>query len=57
MRTEMTSLLTLAAWNVEWAKPTSRGAIRDRITGWQPDILVVTDDGVGGAATAWGRRA
>ena len=39
----MTSLLTLATWNVEWAKPTRRDAIRDRIVGWQPDVLVVTE--------------
>jgi endonuclease/exonuclease/phosphatase family metal-dependent hydrolase len=61
----MTNLLTLATWNVEWATPRKRDAIRDRIATWDADILVVTegDHGVlpgGGfaadAGTDWGYR-
>jgi len=61
----MTDLLTLANWNVEWATPRKRDAIRDRITSWGADILVVTegDHGVlpdGGftadGGTDWGYR-
>lgn len=57
--------ITLATWNVEWATPRKRNAIRDRIAAWTPDILVVTegDHGVlppGGHATDagsdWGYR-
>ena len=57
--------VTLANWNVEWATPRNRDAIRDRIAGWDADILVVTegDHGVlppGGTAvdggTDWGYR-
>ena len=57
--------ITLATWNVEWATPTTRGAIRERIASWNADILVVTegDHGVlpaGGTATDggtdWGYR-
>ena len=33
--------VTLANWNVEWATPRNRDAIRDRIAGWDADILVV----------------
>ena len=61
----MSVSLTLATWNVEWATPRKRDAIRDRIAMWNPDILVVTegDHGVlppGGraadAGTDWGYR-
>ncbi len=61
----MTETLTLATWNVEWATPTKRDVIRERIAGWNADILVVTegDHGVlplGGhaadAGTDWGYR-
>lgn len=57
--------ITLATWNVEWAVPTKREAIRNRIASWNADVLVVTegDHGVlpvGGnaadAGTAWGYR-
>ncbi|MBU6284147.1 endonuclease/exonuclease/phosphatase family protein [bacterium] len=59
----MSNLFTLATWNLEWAKPAKRDAIRDRIGAWQSDILVVTegDHGVlpsGGhvadGGTTWG---
>ncbi len=61
----MNDLITLATWNVEWATPRKREAIRSRIAGWDADILVVTegDHGVlpGGGFTAdggtdWGYR-
>jgi len=61
----MNDLLTLATWNVEWAAPRKRGAIRERIAAWDSDILVVTegDHGLlpdGGfaadAGTDWGYR-
>ena len=57
--------VTLANWNVEWASPRKRDAIRGHIAGWDADILVVTegDHGVlppGGTAvdggTDWGYR-
>lgn len=57
--------ITLATWNVEWATPRKRDAIRDRIARWDADIVVVTegDHGVlppGGTAvdggTDWGYR-
>ncbi len=61
----MSESLTLATWNVEWASPRKRDAIRDRIAAWTADILVVTegDHAVlppGGhtadAGTDWGYR-
>lgn len=39
--------LTLAAWNVEWAKSRKRVAIADRIAAMNADILVVTEGDAG----------